>query len=774
MEEEKNQYPVVDLFAGPGGLGEGFAQLRDEGGRPRFQSAVSIENEEYSFMTLHLRHFLRTFQDGKFPQDYYAYLKGEISLEQLYERFPENLTSADKSAIHISLGPDNHDHVQKLIDRRLVEKDRWVLVGGPPCQAYSLVGRSRMRANPKFEEDIRHFLYLEYLKIIVDHAPPVFVMENVKGLLSARVGDDSVIERILSDLSRPDNAFDSASKGLSYDLYSLTKPVLPSIEPDPRSFLVRAEEFGVPQRRHRVFILGVRTDLNAAPGTLKPRSESTVEQMISGLPKIRSGLSRGVDSYEAWRDAIEKLEPSSVGLALDSSEFADSVSDQILEIVERPTTTLDRQSTDYPEPSALPKSLLDAIYDEDLDTLEGHEARSHMPSDLRRYAYAACFAKVAKRSPKLSDFPAKLLPQHKNVKQDPRSDLSFVAGILFYMLAGQNPDVLQDAEGRLPHQRQAIQAKFRRVAGRRLTRLLALFDTAFAPQIADRFTDADIMLEKLEGVMQPHQRGRSEAELLEDIREKMDTQAARRRADTHARIEEALTQIQRVYEETGNSLGFPVIRRQSGRNISGTLGRNTLGWVEPGSNEAILSVRCEVRETGDEIVISLSGEPVTRKSTAAPRYDKQFDDVVRHWLLARLHDAVTNPDALPAEADNFREYRPFGSLEDAQAEARRSGRNILAFVYDPKQEERGRLQHGLGYFLENRKTRETINSAFAVALVPLSQVDAVTAILERESMERSRWIVFNPDLDPLEQNVIHANPQGGERVALELAKRYSI
>lgn len=215
------------------------------------------------------------------------------------------------------------------------------------------------------------------------------------------------------------------------------------------------------------------------------------------------------------------------------------------------------------------------------------------------------------------------------VKQDPRSDLSFVAGILFYMLTGQNPDVLQDAEGRLPHQRPANHATIRRVSGIRLTRLLSLFDTAFAPQIADRFTDADIMLEKLEGVMKPHVSGRSEEELLEDIRETMDTQAARRRAHTYARIGEALNQIQRVHDETRKALGFPVNQSRSNRSISGMLGRNTLGWTEPGSNEAILSVQCEILETGDEIVISLSGEPVVRTSTTAPRYDESFD-VNRH------------------------------------------------------------------------------------------------------------------------------------------------
>ena len=178
------------------------------------------------------------------------------------------------------------------------------------------------------------------------------------------------------------------------------------------------------------------------------------------------------------------------------------------------------------------------------------------------------------------------------LKQDPRSDLSFVAGIFFYMLSGRNPNVLQDAEGRLPHQRHDNHAKIRQVAGPGLTRLLSLFDTAFAPQIAYRFTNADVMLEKLEGMMKPRVLGRSEEDLLKGIRESMDTQAARRRADTHARLGEALRQVQQVHEDTRKSLGFPVNRSQSNWNVAGTLGRNTLRWIEPGSNEAILSVKC--------------------------------------------------------------------------------------------------------------------------------------------------------------------------------------
>ena len=358
------------------------------------------------------------------------------------------------------------------------------------------------------------------------------------------------------------------------------------------------------------------------------------------------------------------------------------------------------------------------------------------------------------------------------LKQDPRSDLSFVAGILFHMLTGQNPDMLQDAEGRLPHQRREQNATIQQAAGDRIRRLLSVFDSAFAPHIAHRFTSAEAMVEALDSVMTPRTVGQSREDLRQAIRDMMDTGAARRRAETHRRLHEALREIQRVHESVRKSLELPLGVLQSGWSVSGGLGQNTLGWREKGSDDAILSVKCEVREAGDEIVISLSGEPVFRTSISVPGYGDRFDEAVSSWLLLRLHDTLSNPASLPPEAHNFGEHQPVGSLEDARAEACRGGRNILAFVYDPTEEKRGRLEYGLRYFLQNRKTRETINAAFIVALVPLAQVAAATNILDKESMESSCWIVFDQDLMPLEQRVIHANPQGGERVALDLANRF--
>lgn len=415
MARAEKTYPVVDLFAGPGGLGEGFASLANGIGKSRFESVASLEQETFSFKTLHLRHFLRTFRDNEFPEDYYSYLSDEITLDELYRRFPENRKHADRAALQISLGPENHDRVRSLIVDRLKGATKWALVGGPPCQAYSLVGRSRMMGDPEFEKDIRHFLYREYLKIIIDHSPPVFVMENVKGLLSAKVGGKLVISRILADLVSPKEALDNSSNGLGYNLYSLSQDELPGLDPDPRSFLVRAEEFGVPQARHRMFIVGVRNDINVIPGRLKPHKPPTLKQTIGSLPAVRSGVSKGTDSLEAWWREIAMLNTSGLRREMNGHNSAGDVLRTIRDDLGDSPRKLERRSTRYPGPPRKQHDALTDIYDYNLSVLDGHEARSHMPTDLRRYAFAAFFAEATGRSPKLADFPKSLLPKHKNV-----------------------------------------------------------------------------------------------------------------------------------------------------------------------------------------------------------------------------------------------------------------------------------------------------------------------------------------------------------------------
>ena len=341
------------------------------------------------------------------------------------------------------------------------------------------------------------------------------------------------------------------------------------------------------------------------------------------------------------------------------------------------------------------------------------------------------------------------------------------------MLTGKHPDLLQDAEGRLPHQRSQALAVLQDVGGVRHTRLASLFDNAFAPQIAHRFTHVNATLASIDRMMEDHKASPSTEEDLKAILEVVDTAAERRRVDTTKRLAEALNQVQRVHYEVQKSLHGGLGLGQTGYGVVGEVGTNTLFWQRPGTNDRVMSTTCEAREAGDEIIIRMSEDTIFRTSITSPHYGDEFQQAVRAWLLARIRMAISDPDALPPEAEIFGEHKPLARLTDAVEEARRTERNILAFVYDPAENERSRLQHCLGYFLQNRRTRETINAAFIVALVRLSEVSARSNALEGQSMESSRWIIFNANLEPLEQAVIYANPQEGERIALDLARRYS-
>jgi len=395
-----HDYPVVDLFAGPGGLGEGFSSVRRKG-KAGFRSIVAIEEDQYAHQTLHLRHFIREFRDERIPQPYYDYIAAQITREQLKDLFPSQWRAAEESALRVSLGKQNHEKVQKLLKKKLRGHRKWVLVGGPPCQAYSLVGRSRRAKDPNFEKDEKHFLYREYLKIIIDHRPPVFVMENVKGLLSSTIAGKPVISRILSDLAQPKAAISGTTNGLNYRLFSLTERGELLDEKSPKSFIVRAEEHGVPQARHRMFILGIRSDLDVEPGVLRRNKAPSVEDIIGDLPRLRSGISKEPDSFDLWADIVTSTR--------DESWFKKAFSYRSIPGKKKlPTNRASWEPT-------RPKVMATWFAGQRQKYVSGHEARSHMRSDLQRYLFSALAARQSGISPKLADFPTKLLPKHKNV-----------------------------------------------------------------------------------------------------------------------------------------------------------------------------------------------------------------------------------------------------------------------------------------------------------------------------------------------------------------------
>lgn len=437
-DSSDKRIPVIDLFAGPGGLGEGFSAPSEIGGTGAFRTAISIEKDPVARQTLRLRSLYRKYPYGEAPSFYYDVLRGDRLPQSLFEPAlctPE-AAAADEEAWEATLGVEPDAEVRRRVRQQVRHPGESVVIGGPPCQAYSLVGRSRNRGNPDYrpENDSRHTLYREYLKVLAFEWPMVFVMENVKGLLSASLGGRSVLQRILEDVSAPRRALGSrqrAPKSQRYQLFALSQGAdaqsglweaeqvgrqsFDTEAGDPRDFVVRCEEFGIPQARHRVILLGIREDiLNGVPRTLTRGRPVSTHDAIQDLPKLRSGLTEHPDSRDAWLQVI--------GSALESAWF-DEVCDrqaavaEIMKAAVAAAGSLSNRGAEFlPRLGNAPKAHSEWYRDPQLLGVVNHRTRSHIDSDLHRYLFVSAFGAAHQRSPTLKDLPRALRPDHANIK----------------------------------------------------------------------------------------------------------------------------------------------------------------------------------------------------------------------------------------------------------------------------------------------------------------------------------------------------------------------
>ena len=130
-------------------------------------------------------------------------------------------------------------------------------------------------------------------------------MENVRGLISSKIQGRHVIKDILRDLSRPTSIYGDENSDIEYKLVSLSQSGVMSLSADTSAFVVKAEEYGVPQARHRIFVLGVRNDIDIMPRILeKVSTRTTVKDEIGDLTKIRSGMSKQADSSNRWVETL--------------------------------------------------------------------------------------------------------------------------------------------------------------------------------------------------------------------------------------------------------------------------------------------------------------------------------------------------------------------------------------------------------------------------------------------------------------------------------------
>lgn len=405
---------IVDLFSGPGGLGEGFSSCRRSDGSRAYEIAVSIEKDRAAHDTLRLRAFLRQFDE--FPPEYYLWISGKHECPDWKELYPLQWKAAEAEALCAELGkPDTAAMLSERISAtKRLAGDRTLLIGGPPCQAYSLAGRSRNAGIRDYrpKDDDRHFLYREYCRVLNELNPAVFVMENVKGMLSSSVEGLAIFEQVVSDLELA---------GSGYRLVSLSAGVRSDAKPEPKDFVIRAEDYGIPQARHRVIIVGIRSDVASdfTPKLQRRNALVPVRDMLTGLPRLRSGLSRRDDEH-AWYDAVvDAMETAGKTIRDYQGDNFSCFLDELDRVEERLLTTsqLGRAShVRKPLSKKLQSALSVFLDDPNLNGVSGHETRGHMPSDLARYLYAACFAKAEGFSPRAHQFPDILAPKHKNWK----------------------------------------------------------------------------------------------------------------------------------------------------------------------------------------------------------------------------------------------------------------------------------------------------------------------------------------------------------------------
>lgn len=275
-------FNFIDLFAGAGGLSEGFI-------RAGFTPIAHIEMNKYACDTLRSRMAYHYLKQHNRLEEYIKYLKekqeGE-SGQKLWEKVPDEVID---SVINKEISDETLADIFIKVDKLKGNKQVDFIIGGPPCQAYSIVGRARDPKNMK--KDPRNFLYKYYLQFLKRYEPKMFVFENVPGILSAQNGIH--LENILKGIDKA---------GYKIELKKL-----------------KASDYGVLQNRERVIIVGWRKELNLKYPELEKEENpyKILPDLFSDLPERQQGEGSLTDIVQYVAPATGYLQQSKVRNSLD-------------------------------------------------------------------------------------------------------------------------------------------------------------------------------------------------------------------------------------------------------------------------------------------------------------------------------------------------------------------------------------------------------------------------------------------------------------------------
>jgi DNA (cytosine-5)-methyltransferase 1 len=246
----------IDLFAGAGGLSEGFI-------RQGFLPAAHVEYDVAACYTLKTRIAYHYLKKNNNIDAYHSYIKGEITRNELYALIPEERLA---TVVNAKIG-GNKRALYNIINTHLDGKSVDLIIGGPPCQAYSVVGRAPLKNKVK---DERTTLYIQYGHFLKRYNPKVFVFENVPGILTAANG------KYFKDLTQ-------YFKSLGYIV---------------EARILNAYDYGVVQHRERVIVIGWQKGITFSyPEIVKADKKYYLKDIFSDLPAIKPGEQNNIQSY---------------------------------------------------------------------------------------------------------------------------------------------------------------------------------------------------------------------------------------------------------------------------------------------------------------------------------------------------------------------------------------------------------------------------------------------------------------------------------------------
>ncbi|NBG67027.1 DNA cytosine methyltransferase [Acidiluteibacter ferrifornacis] len=260
------QLNYIDLFAGAGGLSEGFI-------RAGFNPIAHVEMNKDACDTIKTRTSYHWLKENKKDTIYYNYLKSDSkNKEKLWENIPENLIN---SVINKEISDETLPEIFEIIDKEIDTNKIDLIIGGPPCQAYSVAGRARK----DMDKDPRNHLYKHYVKFLEKYKPKMFVFENVPGILSAKNGE--YLNKIFK-----------AVRNAGYEVAI------------PEKNYLNSKDFGVLQDRKRVIIIGWKKELylKYPEFEITQNNFNIKNDLFSDLKPLKNG--------QGTLDAIEYVKPT--------------------------------------------------------------------------------------------------------------------------------------------------------------------------------------------------------------------------------------------------------------------------------------------------------------------------------------------------------------------------------------------------------------------------------------------------------------------------------